>query len=210
MSGWQPGRLPPVNHQPGNPLYSGPDMQHPPSNRSGMLPATPQIPRGAEAWGSGFVSQSFASDGVNQVWEWQSPLFDLRPGVSAAYGMTPAATPINHEGALGQAVYLVLIVGEATGSSPPALVPGIRAEYWEDGNNLASGEQDVMRLTQDINCTAQLLSGGVRRTTRPFGASPLSFTPCVPALRFWRLGFRLTIEGVAPITDAFFLQANLH
>lgn len=210
MSGWIPGRLPPGNHQPGNPLYPGPDMQHPPSNRSGMLPATPQIPRGAEAWGSGFVTQSFASDGTSQVWEWYSPLFDLRPGLSAAYGQIPAAVPINHEGALGQAVYMTLIIGDARGLTPPALMNAVRAQYWEEGNNLAPAEQTIMRLTQDIDCTAQLLSGGIRRLTPPFGASPISITPCVPSLRFWRVGFRMVVEGVAPVTDAFFLQACLH
>ena len=87
-----PGRGPLVYNQPGNPLYPGPDLQHPQTNQSGLLPGTPQVPRGAEAW-CDVRGHSFASDGTNQVWTWESPVFDLRPGVSAAYGQIPAAVP---------------------------------------------------------------------------------------------------------------------
>ena len=188
-------------------LGPGPDLTHPPWNPGGLLPGV-AVTRGVEAW-SNLSFQAFVSDGTNQVWTWESPVFDLRPGMSAAYGHIPAAVPINHEAALGQSVYLVLIVGENTGTFAPADTVGIQADYWEDGNALQAANPELLRLTQVIPCTETLLAGGTSAVF-PFGASPISFTPVVPCLRFWKLSFRLTIAGVAAITPPYFIQASLH
>lgn len=204
---WSPQRIPPGNHHPGNPLYSQAQLQHPLQNVGGLLPG-PANTTAPLAW-SKLDFANFASDGTNQVWTFDTPIFDLRPGVSQAYGQIPAATPINHEGALGQAVYLVAIVGESSGTTPPASTTGIICEYFEDGSGVQAQNGLMNRLTQDIDITETLLAGGIS-TVVPFGASPLSFTPCVSALRFWRLTIRLTIGGVAPITLPYYIQASLH
>ena len=202
-----PGRLQPQYTQQGNPLGPGPDMRHPATNPSGLLPA-PTIPRSPEAW-SDSQGCRFVSTGTDQVWLWESPVFDLRPGVSAAYGQIPSAVPINHEAALGQGIYMVVLIGESSGTTPPASTNGIRVEYFENGNGCQAGSPQLMRLTQDIDITEVVLAGGVRNAV-PFVASPVSFTPCVVALRFWQVSIRVIIPGVAPITLPYFLQASLH
>lgn len=201
---WGPQRLPPENHQPGNPLYSGPNMHPPAWNPGGLLPG-PSVVSGPLAWAT-TESQNFRSDGTNQVWTFQTPLFDCRPGLSAAYGIVPAAVPIAHDGALGLNIYLTLIVGTRTGA-PPALVAGMEAAYWEEGSALNA--LSLVSLTKVIDITAQLQAGG-DQVAAPRGASPFSFTPCVPGCRLWKLNFRLTIPGVAPITAPLFVEAALH
>lgn len=177
-------------------------------NRGGVIPGPNIAGLQPSAW-QRLDEQLFASDGTNQVWTWESPTFDLRPGLAESYGIIPSATPINHEAALGQSVYLVLIVGTVTGVVPIAGVAGVSAAYWEEGNNLASNDNTLMQLTQIVDCTETLLSGGISTTT-PFGASAFQFTPCVTSIRFWKLVFQLTIAGVAPITEPYFIQALLH
>ena len=105
--------------------------------------------------------------------------------------------------------YLTLIVGEASGVTPPALTAGMTAEYWEEGNNLRAEDAQLMTLTQINDVTETLLAGGVSLVA-PFGASPFSFTPCMIGLRFWKLHFRLTIAGVAAIARPYLIQACLH
>lgn len=205
---FEPGRRPLVHNQPGNPLYGQPSLEHPAWNPSGLLPGTPTTPRGVEAWCDN-QGQRFASDGTNQVWTWESPVFDLRPALSAAYGIIPSAVPINHEAAIGQSVYLVLIVGESSGVSPPAASVGISADYWEDGNGCQADNGQLFRLSQVVPCTTNLLAGGVS-IVAPFGASAISITPCVTSLRFWKVSFRLTFAGVAAVARPYFIQASLH
>lgn len=206
---WKPHRPFPTSHNPGNPvLPQGPDMQHPPWNPGGLLPGPNLATAQPSAWGRR-DNQLFTSDGTNQVWTWESPIFDLRPGLAASYGQIPEAVPINHEPALGQSVYLSVVIGTVSGVVPIAGVAGVSATYWEDGNNLISRDVQLMRLTQIIDCTETLLSGGVS-TVRPFGASAFQFTPCVTSLRFWKLTLQITISGVAPITEPYFIQGLLH
>jgi hypothetical protein len=202
-----PNRDQPRYNEPGNPFSSGPNMQHPGTNPVGRLPA-PAQPRGAEFW-SGRQSQQFASDGTNQVWTWQSALFDLRPGINTAMGWASAAVPINHEGALGLNIYLNILIGTVTGVRPIASTPGLRAEYWEVGNNVNADNTQLMTLTQVIEISDQVLAGGTS-TTFPFGASPVSFTPCVIGLCYWQVFLRLTIEGVGAVTEPYFINARLH
>ena len=208
MPAWEPGRSQPHLNQPGNPLGPQPSLRHPAQNPSGLLPGTPSVPRGVEAW-SDQQFHRFASDGTNQVWTWQTPVFDLRPGLSSAYGNIPEAVPINHEGALGMSVYLTLIVGEQTGTVPPASAIGWTAEYWEVGNAVQAQNPQLQMLTQIQDVTETLLEGGTT-TVAPFGASPFSFTPCVPGLRFWQLNFRLTQAGVIGVALPYFIQSSLH
>lgn len=203
---FEPYRQQPQFNQPGNALRSSPNMMHPNNNPGGMLPA-PVHARGVEAW-SDFRHQQFLSDGTNQVWLWQSVLFDLRPGMSDAYGFIPAAQPINHEGALGLNIYLGLIFG-TRGTSPLAIQTNLQVEYWEDGHNTSAESLGLTRLTQDIDITDTILAGGTR-TTAPVGASPIAFTPCMLGLRFWQVSVRVTIEGVVAITEPYYLSACIH
>ncbi len=204
---WYPGRHQPQYNQPGNPIAGGqPSMAPGLAYPGGVIPA-PAHARGVEAW-SDRKGQSFRSDGTNQVWVFETPVFDLRPGVSDAYGNIAAATPINHEGAYGLNIYLCLLVS-TDGALPPARVTDIRAEYWEDGNNLNGSDATLRRLTQDIDVTEQLIAGGTT-IVAPVGASPIILTPCVYGLRFWKVSLRLTIPGVAAITEPFWIQGMLH
>lgn len=217
MAGFVPGREQPAFNQPGNPLRSSPNLNHPSSNNSGLLPGMPSVPLPVMAW-TDFQTQHFVSDGTNQVWRWESPVFDLRPGMSIAYGNIPAAVPINHEGALGQAIYLILEVGDSSGVTPPSTRTGITAAYWEDGNVVSMNQNNALlsRYTKIINVSDQLYAGGDISTTStpfvgpPFGASIFQFPPCVSSLRFWKLTFQLTIEGTTAITDPYFIRACLH
>lgn len=204
---FEPGRNQPSYNQQGNPLGPGPNMRHPSTNPGGLLPG-PMTPRTPEAW-SDFQYADFRSDGTNQVWRWESPVFDLRPGVSAAYGQIPAAVPINNEGALGKAIYLSMILGEATGTLPPAAVLGLRVQYFEDGNVLRADNGSLIRLTQSVDITETVLAGGTS-IVAPFGGSPVSFQPCMVGLRFWKLSVVWTIEGVVPITRPYFIEGALH
>lgn len=204
---FEPGRGQPVFNQQGNPLYSQPNLRHPQTNPGGLIPG-PALPRGPEAW-SDHQGQRFQSDGANQVWLWESPVFDCRPALSASYGIIGAAVPINNEGALGRSIYLTVIVGEASGTTAPATTPGIICEYFEDGSCVQAENAQLQRLTQDIDITETLLAGGIS-AVQPFGASPMSFVPVVVGLRFWKLSVRITIPGVAAITLPYFLEASLH
>lgn len=203
-----PGRQPPVHGQQGNWIADPPpSMKAPPWNPNGLLPG-PVVQRGAEAW-STRDAQNFSSDGTTFTWLWQTPVFALRPGVDAAYGNIPSAVPINHEAALGLSIYLTVMLGTATGVRAPAAypVPGMRVSYWEDGNNGSSAE--MFRLTQEIEITDLVLSGGTRTTT-PFGASLLGFTPCQPGLRYWQLSVQVErLVAGAQDTD-WFIQGSLH
>ncbi len=203
-----PGRGPLVYNQPGNPLYSQPNLTHPQTNPSGLLPGTPTIPRGVEAW-SDYQTQRFASDGTNQVWTWESPVFDCRPALSAAYGTIASAVPINNEPGLGQAISLNIIIGESSGATPPASTVGLTGECWEDGNVVNSDNAQLIRLTQAIPITDTILAGGTT-TTAPFGGSGINVVPCMSGLRFWKVSIRLTIAGVAAITRPYFIQSSLH
>ena len=210
---WYPQRQQPAFHNPGNPVFQGPDLNPSPWNRGNTLPG-PNTVQQPIAWGRR-DNQLFRSDGTNQVWTWESPIFDLRPGLAASYGQIPSAVPVNHEAALGQSIYLNVIVGTAgiapggVTAVPIAGVAGILAEYWEDGNNLTSENGELMRLTSVVDCTETLLSGGVS-TVYPFGASAFQFTPCMTSLRYWRVTLRLTVAGIAAIPDPYFIQGLLH
>lgn len=204
---WTPQRLDSPQNQPGNPLAPGPNLAQPPWNPGGVLPG-PAVTRGLDAWAQEY-SRDFLSDGTNMVWTWESPVFDLRPGLATSYGQYPHAVPINHEAALGQSVYLVLIVSERTGTAPPAAAVGLHADYFEDGNGIRANNGQLLRLTQTIPVDDTLLAGGISLVA-PFGASAFSFTPCVNALRFWKLTFRLTFEGLGAITLPYTIQASLH
>lgn len=202
---FQQQRFQPQNDQPGNPFQAGPNMRHPPNNPGGLLPG-PTLPMGALAW-SARDSQNFRSDGTNQVWTWQSALFDLRPGLSEAYGIIPAAVPINHEAALGQSVQLSVLVGSADGQTPPANIIGMTCLYAELGNNTTADQ--TWSLTRFTSITDLLQSGGTS-LVEPFGASLLSFTPLSSGLRFWQVSVRLTIPGVAVPTQSLLIQAMIH
>lgn len=202
-----PPRAQPSYNQQGNPFGPGPNMAHPGTNPVGAIPAQAQ-PRGVEAW-SQRQGQQFASDGTNQVWVWNSALFDLRPGLNTAQGFGSAAVPINHEGAFGLNIYLNILIGTTAGVTPIASAAGLRAHYWEVGNNVNSDNLELTTLTQEIEISDTVLAGGTS-TTYPFGASPVSFTPCNLGLRYWQVFFRLTIEGVAPITEPYFINACIH
>jgi len=204
-----PGRSQPGMNQPGNALQSQPDLRHPASNPSGLIPGMPQVPRAVEAWGDIQYNQfRIDATGANQVWRYQTPVFDLRPGLSTSYGIIPDAVPINHEGAYGMSVYLVLVVGEDTGTRPPAATT-FEALYWEYGNPLQARNGRLVTLTQQQDVTEQLLGGGISLVA-PFGASAFSFTSCTPGLRFWQLNFQLTSFGPAPVTLPYYVQACLH
>lgn len=202
-----PAREQPSFNQQGNPFGMGPNMRHPISNPVGAIPAQAQ-PRGVEAW-SQRQGQQFLSDGTNQVWTYNTALFDLRPGLNTALGFASPAVPINHEGAYGLNIYLSMLIGTVAGLVPIASRGGLRAEYWEVGNNVNADNLDLMTLTQTIEITDLVLAGGTS-TTFPFGASPLSFTPCVLGLRYWQLFLRLTVEGVTAITEPYFINVCLH
>lgn len=212
-----PGRGQPRWNNAGNPLYSEPSLEHPAWNPRGTEPADPQIPMGVLAW-TDFQGQAFKSDGTNQVWRYETPVFDLRPGMSRGYGYMPAAIAINHEGALGQGVYLILEVGDTSGVTPPSTRTAMTAAYWEDGNtvNMNQNNSLLSRYTKIINVSDQLYAGGDISTTStpfvgpPFGASIFQFPPCVSSLRFWKLTFQLTIEGTTAVTNPFFIRACLH
>jgi len=205
-----PGRDQPILNQPGNPFAPNgqPSLRHPASNPSGLLPGTPVVPRGPECF-TDVRFQNFVSNGIDQVWLWESPVFDLRPGVSVGYGNMTPSVPINHEAALGQSIYLTLILGEASGTAPPASMNGVTAVYWEDGNAITGDNTQLMRLTQNQDVTELLLAGGTSLAA-PFGASPFSITPCAISLHFWKVSFQVTIAGIAPITLPYFIQAALH
>lgn len=202
-----PNRDQPSYGQQGNPFGPGPNMRHPGTNPVGAIPAQPQS-RGVEAW-SQRQGQQFASDGINQVWTYNTALFDLRPGLNTALGFASPAVPINHEGALGLNIYLNMIIGTVTGVVPIASRGGLRAEYWEVGNNVNGDNLELMTLTQIIEISDTVLAGGTA-TVAPFGASPISFTPCVLGLRYWQVFLRLTIDGVAAITEPYFINVCLH
>lgn len=206
---WYPHRQPLQYNGPGNPITNPPDLNPPPWNRGGTLPG-PNVVQQPVAWARR-DNQMFASDGTNQVWTWESVIFDLRPGLAASYGSIPSAVAINHEAALGQSIYLCLIVGDdtTTGAIPIAGAAGVKAEYWEDGNNFTAANGELMRLTQVLDVTETLLAGGIS-TSQPVGASAFQFTPCVTSLRYWKVSFRLTIAGVIPVTERYFIQALLH
>lgn len=204
---WQPQRLQPEHVEPGNPFGPGPNMQPPPYAPGGTFPSAaftlPLTP-----W-TGRQSQQFVSDGTNQVWTWESPVFDLRPGATAATGRGMEAVPINHEAALGQSVYLAVILGTDGGTVPPALTVFSSVVAFEDGHVAQPQQNQLVRLTQDVDITEQVYAGGTR-TTSPVGASPLTFTPCIVGLQFWRLSIRLTIAGTTAITEPYFIMAALH
>lgn len=214
MAGWSPGRY---QHAPDNlinPLFSGNPLQHPGDNPSGLYPGMPPVPFGALAW-TDYQTQRFRSNGTNQVWTWESPVFDLRPGMSVGYGQIPAAIAINHEGAYGQGVYLNLVVGESVGGVPPATRSNMTAFYWSDGNTITVTDQaSLQNLTQVIEVTDQLQAGGtntaVTNPNGPFGASVFSFSPPVSGLRFWKLTFQLIVDGVGAVTEPYFIQASVH
>jgi len=157
--------------------------------------------------------QAFRSDGVNQVWTYCTDVFDLRPLVSEAYGHIPNARPINHEGALGQSVYLNLIVGESSNTIPPALRFGMRAETWQVGSGISPAAVDLYQITKPTDVTIALLAGGDALTPPFAGGSPasvFSITPTTISLRFWQVYFRLTVPGVAAVVEPYFIQASLH
>lgn len=210
-----PGREQPVLNNEVNPLYGGASLRHPSWSPGGHQPVNPQVPFGVMAW-TAHTTQRFKSNGTDQVWLWESPVFDLRPGMSIAYGTFPAAVQINHEGALGQAIYLNLAVGESSGTVPPSTKAGMKAYYWSDGNVVMVNANNtaIQNMTQVIEVTDQLQAGGtntvITNPSGPFGASVFSFSPPAAALRFWKLTFKLVVDGVTPITEPYFIQACLH
>lgn len=215
MAGWSPGRYVTASNTLVNPLENNFDLTHPGDNPSGLMPGMPPIPLGALAW-SDFQGQAFRSNGTDQVWTWNSPVFDLRPGMSNGYGAIPAAIPINHEGAYGQGIYLNLVVGESSGTVPIATRANTKAFYWSDGNVVTvTDPTSLYNLTQVIEVTDQLQAGGINTTSTtpagpPFGASVFSLSPPVAGLRFWQVHFRLEVEGNAAVTLPYFIQACIH
>lgn len=204
---WYPHRLQPNWTQQGNPVTNPPDMQHPPWNPGGLLPG-PAVVSGPSSWSKRDVL-TFVSDGTNQVATWETPVFDLRPGVTNADTQMQAAYPINHEAALGQSVYLVVVVTNPAGTIALASRVGT-FEYWEDGHPLTADNAQLIRLTQDIVITDTVQAGGTRTATPPFGGSGLNFTPSLVSLRFWKIGIRFTIDGLVPVAEPYTVLAMCH
>ena len=202
---FQPQRQQISFDQQGNPFWSAPNMAHPASNRAGLNPSAAP-PYGPLAW-STVDGQQFRSNGTNQVWRWESALFDLRPGVSAAYGMIAQAVPVNHEAALGQSIQLSVLISSRNGQTPPANIIGMTASYAELGNNLTT--ETTLSLCRFTSITDLVQAGGTSLVT-PFGASVLSFTPLSAGLRFWKVVILLTIPGTTPITNSLYIQAMIH
>lgn len=203
-------RRQPRFNAPGNPLYGGPDLTHPPTNKSGILPGALQK-RGVEIW-SERKAQAFRTNaaGTAQVWTYNTPVFDMHPGASAASGMPQNAFPINHDSSYGLSVYLVMILGGGVGAIPWALRFGLTATYWEVGSAISSQAAELLQLTQAVPVTTQIQSGATVAAGAYQPASPLSFEPCVTGLRFWQVFLQVTIAQVAPIADPYFIQAGLH
>ena len=193
-----------VPNNPGNPFGPPPNLTNQTgTNPGGMLPAS-VVGRGLERW-TGVQGQQFKDvAGANQVWLWQSPLLDLRPGAAQATGSPVDAVPVNHEAALGLGVYLNVLILSRNGANPPATIPGMIVTTWETGNNLTSAERFTLSPEQDI--TEQVQSGGTS-TAKPYGASPLSFTPSCTGWHFWQVNIRFTIPGGSPISYDLLIQA---
>jgi hypothetical protein len=168
-------------------------------------------PRGMESW-SAVQSQQWRSDGTNRVWFWETCVFDLRTGLALATGQQQAATPINHEAAIGLNFYLNVMISSRSGLIPPSRVPEMRVEYWERGHPTSS--QFVQDVSRVIDITDTMLAGSdtVAAAPLPSGASNLSFTPCQPMLRFWQLCLRFTLPGTTPLPTAndLILHAMMH
>jgi hypothetical protein len=193
-----------VPNNQGNPFWSNPNLVNQTGvNPGGMLPGV-VVGRGLERW-TGVQGQAFKNVAdTNQVWLWQSPLLDLRPGAAQAEGSPQNAVPVNHEPALGLGVYLSVLIASRNGTTPPATIPFMTVTAWEQGNNLTSGEVYMLSPKQDI--TEQVQSGGTQ-TTKPYGASALSFTPSMTGWRFWQVCIEFTIPGATPINYDLFAQA---
>lgn len=193
-----------IPNNPGNPFGPGPNLQNRTGvNPGGMLPGV-VVGRGLERW-TGVQGQQFKNVlDLNQVWHWESPLLDLRPGAAQAEGAPQNAVPVNHEAALGLGVYLGVLIFSRGGTQPPSRIPYMTGVWWEQGNNLTSGE--VYQLNQAQDCTEQIQSGG-DSLVRPFGASVLSFTPSVTGWRFWQIVIELTIPGANPVNYDLLIQA---
>lgn len=223
----RPGLIPrqyPTNNQPGNPLHSQPNLAPGAWDPTGRIPEPPLNQRGAEAWGESPQFQRFASNGVNQVWVYTTPVFDCAPEVSAGYGHIASAVPINHEVFYGQRMFLNLILGEASGTAPPALTAGISGTYAMEGASVdpiqnpvpqvaASTGFRLQRITPQIPCSGQIFAGGtttaITNPQGPFGASVIQVLPPT-SLRFWRVVVTITITGVAPIALPYFIHGSLH
>jgi len=166
-----------------------------------------------EAW-TGQQGQQFKADGLgNQVWQWWTPLFNLRPGLDAAMGVASPATPINHEGALGLNIYLnAMFASKAGAMTPPALISDITVTVSEYGN--PSDAYDPRQLTPERDVTDDFLAGGTNTGTPgvpPYpGASLICVTPCQPSLRYWAVRFTLSIVSAIAINNDMYVQATLH
>lgn len=193
-----------VPNNPGNPFGPGPNLVNMTGvNPGGMLPGV-VVGRGLERW-TGAQGQQFRNVlDANQVWLWQSPLLDLRPGAGQAEGSPQNAVPVNHEPALGLGIYLSVMVASRNGANPPATIPNMTVTAWEQGNNLSSGQVFMLSPPQDI--TEQVQSGGTS-SVQPYGASALSFTPSVTGWRFWQQCVAFSIPGATPITYDLFVSA---
>lgn len=198
-----PGRAPPTYDSRGNALTSSPNMAPPPWNPGGLNPSV-AVQRGVESW-TQRVSQSFVTVGGNQIWTYETPIFSCRPAVPAASGITSAGIPLNHEAALGQSYYLLVLVG-SQGGVPPASLVGLRMYYTQYGNNITSDE--LYQLSQEQDCTDTMLAGG-ETTTGRLGASLIAINPVQPSLLFWQVGIRFTMVGLTN-TGPLFLQLSVH
>lgn len=189
-------------------------MEPPAWNPGGLNPSV-IVPRGAESW-TDEQSLQFKSDGTDQVWTYHTPVFDLRPGVTLASSSGMSAVPINHEAALGQSIYVILMIFSRSGATPIALRGKIQAFYWEDGNNTTP--YPMHRLTEEIEVSDTLYAGGttIQTTTPdgnvivPGGASVFSFSPCVPGMHFWRVGLKLVVAGTTAVTNDYCLRGAVH
>jgi hypothetical protein len=193
-----------VPNNPGNPFWPGPNLVNQTGvNPGGMLPGQ-VVGRGLERW-TGVQGQQFKNVAdENQVWLWQSPLLDLRPGAAQATGSPVDAVPVNHEAALGLGVYLNVLIASRNGANAPAAIPFMTVTAWEQGNNLSSADTYMLSQKQDI--TEQVQSGGTNGF-KPYGASPLSFTPSCTGWHFWQVCIEFTIPGAVPIGYDLFIQA---
>lgn len=204
---WFPHRTASYGAGPTAPPGGSEAMAPPPWNRGGIDPGQ-LTPRGMDNW-STRVDQSWVLDGTTWRWTIQAPVFDTRPGLTPANGMPNAGTPINHEAAIGLNIFFLVAIFSKSGLNPPAVQPGIRCRYWEDGNPVAA--TPMIRFTRQIDITSVLLSGG--NTAGTNSGSLIQIEPVQPSLRFWQPTVQIFIEdsgALSPPATDFVAIAAIH
>lgn len=198
---WYPHRVDVRYTQPGNPAL-GPDgdLSFPGWNPGGLNPGA-MYPLGMSKWEAD-QSQLFQSDGTNQVWTWQTPVFDLRPEWKTNDSQLTSGFPVNHAGLMGLNVYINFLLTNAGGVAP-ALLNSLTATYVEHVS-LINTEQ-MFQMHPDVDISDTIRAGGTS-ITPPYGGSLFQIYAPV-GVRFWRVSITLTIEGVAAVTEALRWQA---